>query len=213
MTNFLAYYYKNKDVNKYESIKYILGGIGAAILVPLLLNMLSSNLIKESKNFDQVNYFVFAGFCFVAGYFSDRFINTMGERILKDLEKTNEKVEEAISSVKENEEKINFIVSTESEPEQLIPEDNYNLEIHKTEVPDISTQDMKIVQAFLGTMKFRTSQGISKQIDIPRIAVIHSLENLENLDIVKRFINRENKTTLWALTNIGQQILNSSEVK
>lgn len=212
ISNFLNYQSKitekNKGIsnNKIELWKYIVSGIGASILVPLLLNMLSSNLIKETENFEQINYFVFAGFCFVAGYFSERFINSMGAKILKDLEETNEKVDKAISTVKDNEEKIDFIVDTESES------DNSELET-KIEINDLvpqnsfadddfQTQTDKIIKSFLGKYRFRTAKNIAKQLNYSITIVEVTLEQLQKSGITKKFTTK-NEAVLWGLTKIG----------
>lgn len=212
ISNFLNYQSKitkkNKDISnsKIELWKYIVSGIGASILVPLLLNMLSSNLIKETENFEQINYFVFAGFCFVAGYFSERFINSMGAKILKDLEETNEKVDKAISTVKDNEEKIDFIVDTESES------DNSELE-HKIDLndlvtqnsfadDDLKTQTYKIIKSFLGKYRFRTAKNISKELNYSITIVEVTLEQLQKNGVTKKFTTK-NDVVLWGLTKIG----------
>jgi hypothetical protein len=126
LTNFFTFYFQQPEEKREKKIvvKYLLSGIGAAILVPLLLNMLSSNLIKDDNKFDSINYFVFAGFCFIAGYFSERFINSMGERILKDLQDTKDKANEAIDSAKATEEKVDVLVSTEAEIDDPETENN-----------------------------------------------------------------------------------------
>ena len=124
-TNYLNYYFiKDSSAKKNEIVKYIFSSIGASLLVPLLLNMLSSDLIKKSDNYNSLNYFVFAGFCFVAGFYSDKFINAVGEKILKDLRKVDAKVNTAddkantalnkantaLSAAEENKENINLLV-------------------------------------------------------------------------------------------------------
>lgn len=69
----------------------VLVGIAASFLVPLFLSMISSDLIANCRNDDKY-YFVFAGLCLVAGIFSRRFINSIGKKILDQVEKTKEKV-------------------------------------------------------------------------------------------------------------------------
>jgi hypothetical protein len=216
LSNYLNYSFKiteknkekNKEVsnNKFEIWKYIVSGIGASILVPLLLNMLSSNLIKETKDFEQINYFVFAGFCFVAGYFSERFINSMGAKILKDLEETNEKVDKAISTVKDNEEKIDFIVDAESESDDSELEnkiDFNNLVVQNSFADDdFKTQTDKILKSFLGKYRFRTSKNISKQLNYSITLVEVTLEELQKAGILKKFITK-NDIVLWGLTKVG----------
>src|SRR5690606_11779716 len=68
--------------------KYMMLGIGAALLVPLFLKMIESNIIRSGENLD---YLIFAGFCLVAAIFSRRFISTIGDRIL-EMAKNAEKM-------------------------------------------------------------------------------------------------------------------------
>lgn len=206
LTNFLNFYFKDLIKNNWEVLRHILSGIGAATLVPLLLNMLSSNLIKETANFDQNNYFVFAGFCFVAGLFSDRFINSIGDKILKDLEQTKNKVDKAMSSMKENEEKLDFIVSSESEIDDADLESKINLNEfniqNKYADDDIKTQIDKIVKSFSGKYRFRTTQGIAKELDYNSTLVETILEGLQGQGVLKKLTNKNGKV-LWALTQMG----------
>lgn len=71
---------ENEKKNKQIRFKYILLGIGAALLIPLFLNMISSDIIRST---DHADYLIFAGFCLVAAIFSRRFISTIGDRILE----------------------------------------------------------------------------------------------------------------------------------
>ncbi|WP_317044186.1 YEATS-associated helix-containing protein [Flavobacterium oncorhynchi] len=196
-------------------IKYLLSGIGASILVPLLLNMLSSNLIKNDDKFDSINYFVFAGFCFIAGYFSDRFINSMGERILKDLKDTKDKANQAIDSAKAVEEKVDVLVSTEAEIDSTETESN-QLESLQDLLSSkmINSRDLidKIIKSFDDpNYKFRTSHGIAKDTDSNRPVVIKMLEELRNLGVTQKIVSKEDKTVLWSLSNLGREILKKSK--
>src|SRR5690554_1558660 len=71
---------QNEKKNNRIRFKYILLGIGAALLIPLFLNMISSDIIRST---DHADYLIFAGFCLVAAIFSRRFISTIGDRILE----------------------------------------------------------------------------------------------------------------------------------
>ncbi|WP_343694588.1 YEATS-associated helix-containing protein [Flavobacterium sp.] len=217
LINFFTYYFQQREDKREVKIviKYLLNSIGAAILVPLLLNMLSSNLIKDNNKFDSINYFVFAGFCFIAGYFSDRFINSMGEKILKDLQETKNKANEAIDSAKATEEKVDVLVSTESESDTI--------EIEKKElksIQDILPDNLsnsrnlieKIIKAFdHSKFKFRTSHGIAKVTESNRFVVIKILEELRTLGVTNKIVSKEDNTVLWSLTNLGRELLESSK--
>lgn len=93
---------KGKKVEP-ERFKYILLGIGAAFLVPAFLNMISSNLASSKDNND---YLIFAGFCLIAAIFSKRFINTLGERILKEAVEAKRLGQKNRQELKENKAEI-----------------------------------------------------------------------------------------------------------
>lgn len=94
---------ENEKQNKLTKSKYILLGIGSAVLVPAFLKMIASDLIKETTPYDNINYLIFSGFCLVAAIFSKRFINTIGDRILeaaKKAEINSNQAKEEIASTK-----------------------------------------------------------------------------------------------------------------
>ncbi|WP_433779681.1 YEATS-associated helix-containing protein [Flavobacterium anhuiense] len=216
LTNYLSYYYKDLIKKDYEYIRYILSGIGASILVPLLLNMLSSNLIKEVNDYDIINYFVFAGFCYVAGYFSDRFISSIGEKILKDLEQTKAKVEKTNEKVKETNEKLDIIVDAETESEDNVIEKQINLDdlkvTNSTEDDDIKVITNKIIKSLNGKFKFRTISGIAKEIKHQPSLIELILGELEKLGIVKKVTNKEEQI-LYALTKVGIKMDEQNDAK
>ena len=205
----LAGFVNYLDDNK-KLIKHILSGIGAAILVPLLLNMLSSDLINFGENYNEINYFVFAGFCFVAGYFSDRFINSIGEKVLRDLESTKSQVDQVIKETKENEEKLDFLVSSESDSDDDIID---TAEINLTEVKaknkfnddEIKEKIDNIVNAFKGKFRFRSVKGLAKELNYPENIIETILKGLEKEGATKRFVRKDGKI-LWGLTKIGKLI-------
>src|SRR6478609_8980694 len=57
-------------------VKYVLLGIGSALLVPAFLKMIASDLIRYTTEYDNIRYLIFAGFCLIAAIFSRRFVTT-----------------------------------------------------------------------------------------------------------------------------------------
>ncbi|WP_460693961.1 YEATS-associated helix-containing protein [Mucilaginibacter puniceus] len=193
--------------------RYILSGVGAAILVPLFLNMLSSNLIRQTNDFDNNSYFVFAGFCFIAGYFSDRFIDSIGDKLLKEIQQTQElvnstsdKLEKTSQDLKENKEKIDALVDSEAEmDDESLNNISLNDLIQKTELndDDMPVQVNKIIKSFKGEYKFRSTKGIAKELNYKENIVDLILDGLEAQGAVKKFED-SNSRTLWSLTRVGQ---------
>src|SRR5262245_56110250 len=61
-------------------------GVGAAILIPLFLNTISSNLLSDVLTAAEpgASALVFAGFCLVAAISSRAFIQTLADRVLAE---------------------------------------------------------------------------------------------------------------------------------
>ncbi|NER15032.1 hypothetical protein GWK08_16370 [Leptobacterium flavescens] len=211
LTNYLLLYYKGMITQKWEVLRHLLSGIGAAILVPLLLNMMSSDLIRHTDDYDPINYFVFAGFCFVAGYFSDRFINTIGDKILKDIENTRNKADQALSQVQENEEKVDLLVSNEAEIEEEEVQTEPQIDLagfrsqHQMADDDAQDQIDGVVNAFTGKYKFRTLEGITKELKSTTGVVRSLLEEMEKEGAAKRLTRQDGKT-IWGLTHKGKML-------
>ena len=100
LVNYLTIFTKKELGSKRRLLGTILAGIAASCLVPLFLSMISSDLIVNSRKDDKY-YFVFGGLCLIAGIFSRRFINSIGERILRQVEKSNEKMNEVVNENKD----------------------------------------------------------------------------------------------------------------
>lgn len=84
-----------------DLVKSIFVGIGASFLVPLFLNMISSDIIEQAKTNDQM-LLVFIGFCLIASVSSKSFINSMSDKILKELSNKINDVEENIKPIIHN---------------------------------------------------------------------------------------------------------------
>lgn len=92
-----------QDESKQDKRKYVLLGVGSAILVPAFFRMIASDLVKFVEPFDTNNYLIFAGFCLVAAIFSRRFIKTIGDKILDTVKKAeinSKEVREEIKTTK-----------------------------------------------------------------------------------------------------------------
>jgi hypothetical protein len=173
----------------------ILMGISAALLIPLFLNMISSNLIKESAG-DNSKLFIFFGFCLIASLSSKAFIQTISERVLSDLKKTKEKVEGL-------EKDVQPIVSKETETEE--PEENVGSSL--TVRGFGFDEDSKKVLKSLGDSKYawRSLKGIVRATGLSEQNTLDSLNWLSlNRLTVK---TGEEGRRLWGLTLEGRDIL------
>lgn len=98
---------EDSQENKRIKNKYILLGIGSALLVPTFFKMIASDLLKYTNPFDNLNYLIFAGFCLVSAIFSRRFITTLGDKILDAVKKAETESKEARKAVETTQLELN----------------------------------------------------------------------------------------------------------
>jgi len=85
---------------KASSWKSLMTGIGAAFLMPLFLNTMSSNLLSEifKKSSDaEVELLVFGAFCLLAAISSKVFIQTLSDKVLNEARAARQQAEKASS--------------------------------------------------------------------------------------------------------------------
>lgn len=180
-------------------LKNVLMGVSASLLIPLFLNMISSNLLKESDS-DSSKYFILFGFCLIASLSSKAFIQTISDRLLNEVKKTTEKLED----IKKD---VGPVISKESEPQEQ--EEDTGIKARGFSFDD----DSKKVLNALGGGKYawRTLTGIAQETGIAKENVLNSLNWLSsNLLVVKT-----TEKGRWGLTLEGRDIVEkmSSAVK
>ena len=99
---FAAYYLNKAEGKSIKSegksiIKSLILGVVASFIVPLFLNMISSNLLIEAQR-NIIKIYIFIGFCILASVFSKNFLENMYNKILQqmsDLKKDIAPIKEA----------------------------------------------------------------------------------------------------------------------
>jgi hypothetical protein len=183
----------------------LVGGLVASFMVPLFLNMISSNLVDSIKGIapnpgDPSKLFVFAGFCLVAAVSSKAFINTISHRILSQARATNEKVEQLKNEV-------DPIIAKETEKESPEPT---SLSVSIADRMTVLGENQKKVIKALANGRFtlRTRTGICKDTGLPREEVIKILEEMETEDLVRsaKVLVRGELKTRWYVTEEGRAV-------
>lgn len=139
----------------------IILGIGAASLVPLFLNTISSDILEESVE-NPMNYFILAGFFLIAAISSRKFINSLSDKVIKNLKENIEESKRTLDNVNLT---LEPLVYKESESEKnnkskiIIKEKNDNE--NEEESKDIDPVD-KVLKSFLSCRyTYRVLDGIS----------------------------------------------------
>lgn len=188
-------------------------GLGAATLVPLFLQTISSDLINQTQQHPE-NYLVYAGFCIVAAIFSRRFIDTLGERILNEAKGANVQAaaanttaNQALETVKQHAALITPIITRNSEPPAAPPTDQAPVTAAATPTSPAPTVSA-LGQSILGVMKssnytYRNADGISQEVNASSADVTAALNELQSDGFVQSIPMPNNAPPQWALTGDG----------
>lgn len=185
-------------------IKSLIIGVGASFLVPLFLNMISSNLLESSKQ-DASKLLVFAGFCLIASISSKAFITTLSDRILNEAKAARVEAKEAKKVVEQVKPKVDALTAKETES---FPSSDEEM-IAAAKTPITLGKNEKGVLEALGNPKytFRFRAGIANEKNIP-LGEMDSIlsELIEKKGLVARTLGRNNRELLY-LTENGRRAL------
>lgn len=180
VTNFFLIYNTEIKPGEYWIIllKSITMSLCASITVPLFLQVLPNNLLDISCEMQPKNYFILAGLCVLAAYFSKRFLEDLYDRVSK-IEKKTEKVSKEVENVELQNQELDNINEIANE-------------IMKRYNPSFTDQEIKkVTNAVLNTTySYRTVHGISEDTIKDDNKVKSILELLEKAGYVKSKINR-----------------------
>jgi DNA-binding MarR family transcriptional regulator len=183
-------YFRNnlkEDFNTFRLLRSVALGLAASILVPLLLKMISSNLLETSKT-DAHDYFVIAGLCVISAIFATNFIDSIGKNILKQIGDVKDDLENVKSDVD----------ASTNEPEIRVTKE-------VTEKDSLNENEKQILCAiYASKYTYRSITGISKELgenkEIVRSNLYKLVEN--NLVIV---VKRKNEIR-WKISEKGIEL-------
>tara|TARA_R110002050_G_scaffold243066_1_gene379394 strand:- start:17063 stop:17656 length:594 start_codon:yes stop_codon:yes gene_type:complete len=174
--NYFRNVFKDK-IKIIEALKPILLGLAAAALVPLFLNMISSDLIKSNDPTTN-NYLIFLGFCLIASIFSGEFIDSIGQRALSQIDAVQKEIEE------NNTENDSQIV------EELINNS------------DLTEVQSNILKTFINSrFTYRSISGLAKELNLSTPIVKNELVGLQKAGLVE--VVQRKKGPRWRITTEG----------
>jgi fluoride ion exporter CrcB/FEX/DNA-binding MarR family transcriptional regulator len=188
IANFYVIEASKKSTDKKSIWGYIVLGIVAAFVVPLFLNMISSNLLEIGQS-NHLALFVFCGFCLVAAVFSKSFLENMYGKIMQQVNKVQDEVKEL--KEQESEPELTDSVITES----------------KQQDSELSENERKVLFAFgVGKYSYRSFSGIKNETNLDRSIVQASLDSLVSKALLSQTFGKDNQH-LWYLTILGKRLL------
>lgn len=181
--------------------KSCLLGLTAAATMPLFLKTVSSNLMEECLKGDVISHFVFFGFCTVAAIFSSKFLQSLGDRLLKDLQEVKEKQAELADTT-------DVLVAQNSDPAPIDvvhagASDGTEFESFKpgsTQSESAPNEMMRVQRALeSSSFAFRTLAGIAKDAGMDAESVQSKLELLEKQGKVKQVKRARDGQIVWGM--------------
>jgi hypothetical protein len=186
---------KPDDVPTPSKTRSILVGTAASLLVPLFLNMISSNLIDLIKGGDNFKLLILLGFCLVASISSTAFIRTISDRVLTEAKQAKVAAQTATAQIAQVQEDIQPIVAKETEQDDSLGV--------ATPSAVVSTIEDKILRALAaGQWALRSQGGLAKETGLDSDEVARVLFELSRRGLVDKRSTKNG--TRWFITDQGR---------
>jgi flagellar biosynthesis GTPase FlhF len=194
--------------------KHIIVGIGAAFMVPVFLNMISSRLISEISGTEITSevlskLLVLTGFCLLAAVSSRAFIRSMTDKLLQEVSAAKKEAKEAKAQA-ENAEVI-AEASAKMEPERSSALEAVEEKTAQSS-PNVQISDIeqKILKAMVESkFSMRSLTGIAKDAELSAALVNRAMGELIQKQLVTEAKNRDGQLR-WYPTAEGRQAANGA---
>ena len=150
---------------------------------------MSSDLLTTSER-NNLEYFTIAGFCLTAAIFSTKFIDSIGEKIFREIDKIDERVDKVENELQD--------VTTETEVINS-PEAILKIDLNQNE-------KMVLDRIYQSKYTYRSVSGIASEINKEKDDVKTILGALEKNEFVIKYERKSNRFR-WGLTEKGENTL------
>ena len=193
--------------------KHVVIGVGAAFMIPVFLNMISSKLIADIKPppmdpANVANLLILGGFCLVAAVSSRAFIRSLTDRVLQDVSAAKKEAKEAKQDA---EDAKKLAANAEGIAALSVPSDiaddpvsaGHALAAPKAAPkPDLSELEAKTLASMVnGRTPMRSVVGISQDTGIPKDQVNAAITALIAKELVAQSMNKEGQLRWYATPN------------
>jgi hypothetical protein len=209
----------SNDGNGPSPRRYIALGVSAAICVPLFLSLVQSALMPKIFDTDKAEgtvttpyteFLIFSGLCILASISARKFLDTLSDKVLQDVRRSNQKSEKAVSAAESAEEKadvaLDVVDDQAAEPRQeLDPVEVQGIPSAAAAV-ELSALEKKTLKCLMN-VTFRTATGIGRDISIPRAQVGDLLDSLASKGLVERVVSPNTGGPRWKITSLGVRVI------
>jgi hypothetical protein len=218
-----------EQANSPYLLRYIALGLSATICVPLFLSLVQSALIPKIFNPDKVDgvvttpysdFLIFGGICILAAISARKFLDTLSDKILRDvsqLKKKTDRIDQKAVAAEERaaraEEKaqdassvsLDVLDEQAAEP-RLEPELSELGAAPAGPTLDLTPLEQKTLSSLM-KVTFRTATGIGQNLGIPRNQIGDLLDSLASKRLVERTTSPATGGPRWKITALGVRTL------
>ncbi|WP_300426556.1 YEATS-associated helix-containing protein [Thalassolituus sp.] len=197
------YLYGDKDPDSASLPRFLVVGVGASFLVPVVLDMVNSELVLESQG-DPSQLLIFTGFCLVSALLSRFVIDNMSDRILNEAHVARQRSEEVEQNLRVIQSELLPLIDTETEKD-MSGYDNQAVTV-SDELDITSTQVLKILSN--GRYIFRSLAGVCRESNQEESTVLKTLNVLTARSLAGKVSGKNG--VRWHITEKGRRVLESN---
>lgn len=195
LVNFYLLNQNNRDT--VAMLRSVVVGVGAAFLVPVVLDLVGSSLVSQSQN-DPSQLLIYTGLCLIAAIASRLVVTNKLDRSLMAADSAKNEVEKLTTSFKLLEQTLAPLIETETEMETSAEEEQEQLD----SLDVAATQVLKALGN--GRYIFRTQTSILKELDLVDSDILKSLNILLSKGLAGKV--NSNWGLRWHLTERGRNL-------
>jgi YLATT-like protein len=186
--------------SKASITRSLLAGIVAAFLVPLFLQMLSSNLLDLTRR-EPLYVLIFLGFCLVASVSSRAFITTISDKLINEVKQAREDAAGAKKNAADAQRKANAAVEGQAEAPPPPPG---GARVAEAEAPSLGDDEISVLRSLRRPeFRFRYFFGVTNDARLDPDEAKKVLAKLEAEGLVAQTEDKENRK-LYYLTSEGK---------
>ncbi|MEN9464087.1 MAG: hypothetical protein RL217_268 [Pseudomonadota bacterium] len=194
------YLYGDKDPEAASLPRFLVVGVGASFLVPVILDMVNSEIVLESQG-DPSRLLIFTGFCLIAALVSRFFVDNLSDRILNEAQMAKARSEEVQQNLRIVQTELLPLIDTETEQDATATDTAVSSAIDELDVT--STKVLKILSS--GRFIFRSLGGVCREANEEESAVLKTLQVLVMRSLAGKVGGKNG--VRWHITEKGRRVL------
>jgi hypothetical protein len=197
------YMYGDHDPDATSLPRCLVVGIGAAFLVPVILDLVNSELILETQG-DPSRLLIFTGFCLISSISSRFFITNMSDRILDAARHAKEQSDSVHHDLRIIKNELLPLIDTETE-QDLEPDEEPEIMDHSEDLDVTSSKALKMLST--GRYIFRSLAGLCRESNNDEATMLQTLSVLVSRSLAGKVSGKNG--VRWHITEKGRRVLES----